>query len=416
MEFEVINPTNQEILGDPTSFEFDLKNLKLIQGLFFDVINQLAGKPLPEFYLINKIALSLNELQLGRFLEKNFLYLHTTHRKTIFDKMTNLMNSKKFTSGLTGLQGTGKSHFLADFVLRHRLSFDKSKIRIMYINNSVLYFANPTNYILNELIYMVCLDLNIDQFNMEEDSVEIPENIINNSNDIIKWLLFLHKKKSVEKIKVFVECLKSYYNKIGIKLVIVWDQINVFSQEDKKNQNMELELYKSFSKSYEFFDCILLSASNNNKQINSSTDSGWKPLDQLDPVQVFDHDEFSKLLKFETYCYHYLPNDINNNENFEKFAAELSQLTNYSISEYFSYKKAFRDEEEKTFLFNSKSWQEIKRIYKERRCFQINKSEVKFQQKYLSNNLELLEYYIAMKYLLTFEEKQNMDESIKVKN
>ena len=186
MEFEVINPTNQEILGDPTSFEFDLKNLKLIQGLFFDVINQLAGKPLPEFYLINKIALSLNELQLGRFLEKNFLYLHTTHRKTIFDKMTNLMNSKKFTSGLTGLQGTGKSHFLADFVLRHRLSFDKSKIRIMYINNSVLYFANPTNYILNELIYMVCLDLNIDQFNMEEDSVEIPENIINNSNDIIK--------------------------------------------------------------------------------------------------------------------------------------------------------------------------------------------------------------------------------------
>ena len=98
----------------------------------------------------------MNGLQNDRFRDEKFLYLQTKSRKKIFDELMILIESKeKCILSLTGLQGSGKSHFLADFVLRNRLEFKSSKMRILYVNNCAQYVESPFEYIFYELLYLV---------------------------------------------------------------------------------------------------------------------------------------------------------------------------------------------------------------------------------------------------------------------
>lgn len=53
---------------------------------YFDEINRTVEKMgkdkiLPHFYSIDKLALSLNDLQYDRYYEKHFLYYFTEHRR-----------------------------------------------------------------------------------------------------------------------------------------------------------------------------------------------------------------------------------------------------------------------------------------------------------------------------------------------
>jgi len=104
---------------DPSSLEMDLKKLEIIKSLFL----QLSENPLPDFYSVNQRVLSMNNMQKDRFRNDRFIYLQTKQRKNMFVQMMNEINSKKKGKlTVSGLQGSGKSHFLADFVFRNPLT------------------------------------------------------------------------------------------------------------------------------------------------------------------------------------------------------------------------------------------------------------------------------------------------------
>ena len=140
-------------------------------------------KEFPKFYKIDSTLLSPNLLQQDRYLESNFTYLSTKYRDLIYEKIQKNQESEKIV--LTGIQSSGKSFFLSDFVLRQRSLGENSKNRVLYVNNSEEYWANPIRYIINELIYALCFDCDEDK--MLDDLADPPyqNSQINSKNQII---------------------------------------------------------------------------------------------------------------------------------------------------------------------------------------------------------------------------------------
>jgi len=403
--FEQGTLNDNEFIRKPTSFTFRLQHMNIIKDLFLKIIDkQKNQEDLPKFYSVDNILISMNKLQNDRFNRDKFLYLQTNYRNEKFNQIMNLIKSEgELKLALTGLQGSGKSHFLADFVLRNRLISKKSNLRILYINHSGQYLSLPYSYILNEIKYMVSLDIDISQFEMTNSSS--PPDKITGSDDIILWLLFVHQNLFYENIKMFLTKLKIYYTEIGIKLVIIWDQINVLERDENKNDLLYQEVTRDFS----LFHCIFLSASNNNKVIKAATFNEYFTIEEIDPFKVFDKNEFCKLVKILIEKYDYKPMDFINLKNYHQ---DLCKFLNYSISEFLCYKNMFVQ----FFNFRKYSWKEIQDKFIQTRKGDIIRSEQKFQMKYLKLAMDLNDYYQTMKLILTYEEIETMDEETKVNN
>jgi len=80
---------------------------------------------------------------------------------------------------------------------------------------------------------MVCLDLDIANF-QPKNTFEKKQ--IEQADDIIEWLLYLQQHKVFGNLLEFLNNLTIYYRKKGIKLLVIWDQINVMENELYKNE------------------------------------------------------------------------------------------------------------------------------------------------------------------------------------
>ena len=140
---------------------------------------------------------------------------------------------------------------------------------ILYINNSDEFCKKPTDYITSELIYGLCFDC------MEENELkdlEYPPTIdenIKSKNKIVHWIQYLEKNfmpNDEKPLTTFLKIIKKFFNANGIKLILVWDQINILYSMETSNQNQNI--FNALCTKI-LFDSIYYSASNNNNQIIS---------------------------------------------------------------------------------------------------------------------------------------------------
>jgi len=269
---------------------------------------------------------------------------------------------------VVGLQGSGKSHFLSDFVLRTRIQ-ESDKFRVFYVNNNELFAQGPRQYLDNELKYMVATDAEM---------------------EIIKeTFLSLSDEKD---IPTFLKCLmrlKKHYNSRGIKLVLVWDQINVMNRENviKKSPNA-FSVYRELIE-VDYFDDRILSASNNNEDINEM--KSYKKID-INPFKVFNILQFLQLIRAEAKSFK--PNDVispkdkqdeeKEEEEINDYSNELGRILWFSISEYCFFKQTFLDGNKgKTIIDNYSKNNAFSEYFKERGRW-IKASEEKFRKEYVS--------------------------------
>jgi len=276
---------------------------------------------IPKFYAINKVILSMNSMQPDRYYEKTFLYYDTLYRDSIRNQIDELLSSElSLKIQLKGLMGSGKSYFLSDYVLRKRVQRQHAKFRILYINNSEQFLRSPLAYLFNELKYMIWFD-----FENNEDF------------DFKKWLNILNKNRCMENKTTYLEFLselKDYYKSKGIKVILIWDQINVLYRDENKTKS-GFSLYENLTESDTFFNHIILSASNNNKEINLEVEEITTI--EMNPFEVFNKKEFRSLIDAEAAIFNLIPSDVEK-EEISHYLSELCDILNFSICEYFFYK------------------------------------------------------------------------------
>jgi len=358
--------------------------IKKSRKLFLDSqtkLNDLNYKELPHFYSVNASLLSSNLLQKDKYLENHFSYYFTEHRKTIYDEIQKVPKGT-LKVVLNGIQDSGKSFFLSDYVLRQRFFGKESNSRITYINNSEEFVKDQTMYIMRELIYALCLDLEEENELKDLEYPPIIDKNIKTKNQITHWLHYLDKDFDVEPLKKFLIAIKEYLNKKGIKVVLVWDQINVLfrlgSLESFK------ELFKTLC-SYIYFDLILVSASNNNQQIYDIVRKDDHVLN-VNPFEIFNEDELKKLISLDCETYH-----PKNFKDVVSYTNKVFELVQGSLSEYHHFKKAWYWGDFKCDI-SLNTYEEIKEEYKNSRYRFISESEQKFQQEKIHNSAELEDY------------------------
>lgn len=155
-------------------------------------------------------------------------------------------------------------------------------------------------------------------------------------------------------------------------------------------------------------------ASNDNEKIKKIHNNELSPTLEVDPYEVFDHDEFLQLVKYECDFYNFKPKNVQEVTN---YLVELCELLNYSIPEFCSYKNIFWDNTSEIpyYSFQNHNWNQIREIFIIKRSKEVTDSEQKFQTENLNLPGHLEDYYQAMKLLLTYEEMKKMDEETKVK-
>ena len=386
--FDLKKEENKVFIKENLDLNFVDEHISLIKDFYDEIAQQIQGD-LPIFYNVNKIALSMNLLQYDRYLEEDFLYYQTNYSKTIKEKIDKIFYEKEnCTVLLKGLQGSGKSYFLSDFVLRNRINGIDSKLRILYVNNSDFYMQKPLLYIFNELKYMLCFDIaKNDQF----------------SKEIMKWFQLFKEYPEFYDIKKFLAFLKKEFNLKGIKMILVWDQINILYRKKADSQNA-FNYFVEIINNYTFFNVIFLSASNNNEQINTIKAAFSI---EFDPFQVFTMNEIYNLIKIESFNL-YRPKDIDNLK-VDEYSISLCSSFDNSISEYYYYKKCLWNDNLKKSFINQISQKEAFSIYLEKRKAAIHLSEQNFRNEYIKNTDVLAEYYKTIKKILSFEEYRNLN-------
>lgn len=370
-----------------------------------DLISKCFGScppELPKFYSISKRILSLNSLQQNRYFEEEFLYYHTKYRCEMGNQIDECINSNlRSKFHLKGLMATGKSYFLSDYVLRKRVKGKNAKFRILYINNSVEFIRCPLSYLFNEIIFMLNSDFNEI---IDEVSLKIWFEKLNEDQSSKAWGKYMD----------FLFCLKKYFNYKGIKMILIWDQINVLYRTSKMIKD-EIKIYKDLTNSHTFFDHIILSASSNNEEINIKNEK--VSIIEMNPFEVFNKTEFLNLIQEEISLWNLVPNDIKkeNISEYTKYISELSDILNFSISEYHSYKSIAWDHDLYCFTTKEKNFQSNRDKYFEKRKIEIEKSEEKFRTEYLKNTNDLNEYSSIIKKIRVFNEKLHYFEGKTVK-
>ena len=386
----------------------DLDNsvLSLIENIRspFDKLTNLVKNGLPIFYKTNSHLLSRLQLQNERFEQNNFIYYFTKYRQQLYQEITELCKNKNKKISMTGLQCSGKSYFLADFVLRERALGKNSMFRILYINNSKAFLSDPGEYMFIELLTAICFDFDLEKMHNENftEINELPSKI-NSQKEIIECLsLFKTNGINHKLLKKFLQLLKIYYEsdyeleniKIKKKLILVWDQLN-----DLFKNNSDSQKQKIFNSIDDIicFHCRLVSASNTNQNMQNRN-SNFNDQFEINPFLCFaniserNEKELFELILAETTYFH--PSNIKATQ-LDTYARQLFIYLNESIIEYFYYKKQ---------NISSMTFEEAKKNYLENRKNSIRKLEINFQKEYLKNYVELIEYYTFFRKIITFEE------------
>ena len=372
----------------------------------FDKLMNLVNNGLPIFYKTNSHLLSRQQLQQERFEPNYFIYYLTKYRQELYQKITELCENKNIKISITGLQCSGKSYFLADFVLRQRTLGKNSMFRILYINDSKAFLSDPNEYMFIELLSALCFDFELVSMNNENltEINELPKKI-NSQKEILECLIFF-KRKGINSIlfQTFLQLLKSYYEfdyeldniKIKKKLILVWDQLNDLFKNN--NDPEEPKIFNSIDNS-NCFHCRLVSASNINQNIPNRNSNYNIPVQfEINPFLCFanyskrNEKELFELILAEAAYFH--PKDITEIK-METYARQLFKYLNESIIEYFYYKKE---------IISSITFEKAKIAYFENRKNSIRKLEINFQNEYFKNYVELLEYYTFLRKIITYEE------------
>ena len=185
-------------------------------------------------------------------------------------------------------------------------------------------------------------------------------------------------------------------------------------REIYKMKQADQLLYEEIIKPNNFFDFILLSASNNNEPIKEIQIRNVTQILEVNPFEVFDQEEFTRLVRYECDLYNYKPEDV---QKIPNYFEELFKLLNYSISEFLSYKNAFRVTFSAipAYTFKDYDWKQTQEEFTSKRTTDINISEGKFRDENIKLDDHLQQYYQAIKFLLTIEEMKNLDNETKVK-
>ena len=154
----------------------------------------------------------------------------------------------------------------------------------------------------------------------------------NNEIDFAQWFHKLNKNQFIWGVYTdFFLILKEYFNSKGIQLVIIWDQINVLYRNTSKTKK-GYTFFEDLTESYTFFNYIILSASNDNEEINIENEK--IRLLEINPFEVFQKHEFINLIQSEIDLWNLIPSDIkkNNASEYRRYISYLSEILNYSIS------------------------------------------------------------------------------------
>jgi len=352
-------------------------------------------KELPDLYSVNISLLSPNILQQEKYPEGIFTYYCTKYRKQMLSDVKNIIE-KTNKIILTGIQDSGKSYFLSDFVLRHRLSGKDSEYRFIYVNNSEELTKDYETYIFSELIYAFCFD------SMEDCELKDfpPPPVIygESKNQIFQWIQYLYKKFNQHSLKDFLKKIKVYFNGKGIKVILVWDQINVLHRKETDIKK-SLKIFEVFEKK-KLFDLIFLSASNMNDRIYKIRSEDEKI--EVNPFLVFSESELQELIRLD--CEKNHPKDIH---DLTKYAKEVFVLTQGSLSEYHHYKTAWNWN-----LFNCKinemTFRQIKDNYLKKRNKFIYAKEAKFQVEKIKNFDDLMDYVECLRKSILYKNYQTI--------
>lgn len=322
-------------------------------------------------------------------------------------------NLKK--SCLTGLQSSGKSFFLSDFVLRQRVLGEKSKFRILYINNNEDFGIDSVDYLWNELFYMLLSDIEIyDQGDLTELNYDDFKNF-STKKELFQALYSLKQEIDFTKFFDFLRKIKKYFQKKGIKLMIVWDQINVLFRPPPPHPNpRRMNFFWELTESSFYFEYFIFSASNSNTEMNQKYLEKYKE-NEINPFSLFTFREIYHLVFQE--LQNHLPKDVPNSlREIYDYTFRVCCLCNFSLSEYHSYKLSCWDRKKKVFLLPKMTETEISENFLESRKQEIIDSEDKFRSENIKNIFALRDYYIALRKIITFEEfLQIKDQEQKVK-
>ena len=339
---------------------------------YFDELNQTLcmntrGTTLPNFYSIDKLAISLNGLQADRYLEKDFLYFSSQYRLEKYKELLRTLD--KFPRvNVVGLGASGKSHFLSDFVLRTRIEKTPKLLRIIYINSSRLFIEDPFYYLENELKYMVACDGEV--------------------KDIQEQIFKVCQDKTMESVFLILKWLKNYYNQFEIKVVLVWDQVNVMFSDDVQKNPSVLSIFQELIKSRLYFDYHIFSASNNCNPINIL--SKCREIN-MNPFQVFQAYELLQILKEE--AKEFKPNDVPDTPiAIKKYSKALCKILWSSITEYCFFKKTFWNKKKNTTFIGTYTKGDAFQEYSKKRRLSILACEEKFRLEYTPLQAEKQEY------------------------
>ena len=348
---------------------------------------------LPSFYSVDLSKLSPNELQSKKYLQEKFTYYLTEYRKKKLEEMKQIPFFR-FKRYLTGIQDSGKSFFLSDFVLRQRFLCKESKYRILYINNSAKFIKSQVRYIMNELIYTFCFDTEDKGELKDMKYPPIIEKNIDTKNQIVHWLYYLQKNFEIGNYRPlydFFKEVKQYYQSNNIEFILIWDQINVLYRKKSDFQTILNQFCNPW-----FFDWVLLSASNNNKETIEVSKEDYEI--KMDSSKTFNESELKHLIRLDAENYH--PFDT---IDMEQYVKDVFKLTEGSLSEYHHYKSAWNWKEFKCKISYG-SFNNIKTKYKDEREGFVIKTETKFRKKNIEDEQDLFEYFACLRKAITLND------------
>ena len=363
---------------------------------------------LPDFYSVNVAMVSPNKLQSEKFLENKFTFYFSSHRKKAFFELEDVLQ-KKWKILVTGIKDSGKSHFLADYVLRYRFLGKDACARILYINNSELFSSNPKKYLMSELVYELFYDLedesDSDDFHDLGDPPLIDKDLVT-SNKLVRWMHYMHDNFSLvnlNELVTFLAKLKKALNSRGMKVNLIWDESNVML-----GPNMipfDTELFRCMCDKL-LFDSVILGVTNNHLNPLKIDSDDYRL--EIDAFEVLDAHEMKKLILMD--CENF-PKDV---EDLVAYSNNVFELTEGSIAEYHYYKKAWIWKNLESTVTKQK-FVEIQENFIRSREDMIFESESLFQIEKILCLPNLLEYLECLRKVRVYSNfKQITDEDEKV--
>jgi len=197
-----------------------------------------ANIPLPETLLeepsfrIENCYISANPLQSERFDEETTYIQASPAIETLISQECQKKLENSPTTYITGPVGMGKSYAILVYVLLHR----KERDAILYINNPIALLQNWSQYVINEVIYTISGDLEV---NLERIGREVfglkPDNEITYDSIMAIFRDMLEYYDS-ERILNLIRSLHVFYKNQEKKFLLVFDQFNKYEEESQKHE------------------------------------------------------------------------------------------------------------------------------------------------------------------------------------